>query len=92
VRLPANTADGYEWNFEISDPDAFELVTMEYAENGAGEDSAWAASFRSTSARGGSVDLTLTYKRGGSDEVVEARKIKVYLENEKLDVIYAKVI
>jgi len=26
VRLPANSTTGYEWNFEISDPEILELV------------------------------------------------------------------
>ena len=96
VRLPANTADGFKWDFEISDPDAFELITMEYAENDAGEgqegaDSTWMASFKSTSARGGSVDLTLRYLRSG-EEAVETRLVKVYIEEkDQLDIISAKV-
>ncbi len=34
ITLPANATTGYEWDFVISDPEAFELLTQEYVPDG----------------------------------------------------------
>ena len=97
ITLPANTA-GYEWDFVVSDPEAFELLTMEYVqdENGevlAGADGTWVASFIGTFQKVGDVDLTLNYKRSGESEPAETRLVKVFIvENNQLQVVSAEIL
>ena len=79
VRLPANETAGYQWDFEISDPELLELITSEYAPDEAAEGMVgvggiWAASFKSattTEGMGGRVSLTLRYTRPSDPKTVE---------------------
>ena len=98
VRLPANPTTGYEWNFDISDPAALELLTMEYTGDEADEQMVgvggqWVASFYSTLEGTGEVDLTLTYQRAGEEAAGEQRLIKIAIgENNQLQVLAAEVV
>ncbi len=98
VRLPANPTTGYEWNFNISDPAALELLTMEYTGDEAdaqmvGVGGQWVASFYSTLEGTGEVDLTLTYQRAGEEAAGEQRLIKIAIgENNQLQVLAAEVV
>lgn len=98
VRLPANPTTGYEWNFDISDPAALELLTMEYTGDEAdaqmvGVGGQWVASFYSTLEGTGEVDLTLTYQRAGEEAAGEQRLIKIAIgENNQLQVLSAEVV
>lgn len=98
IRLPANLTTGYEWTFEISDPEALELVTQEYIEDENGQQlvgvgGTWAASFHGTFAKAGDVDLTLTYKRSFEEEAAETRLVKLWIvENNQLQVVSAEVV
>lgn len=40
VHLPADNADGCEWDYELSNPDLLELLSVEYAENERPEENA----------------------------------------------------
>lgn len=40
VELPADNAEGYEWDYEISNPDMLELLSLEYAETETPDDAA----------------------------------------------------
>lgn len=79
VRLPANETTGYQWDFEISNPELLELITSEYtgdeaAEGMVGVGGIWAASFGNaitTEGMGGCVFLTLRYRRPSDSETVE---------------------
>ena len=98
VRLPANPTTGYEWNVNISDPAALELLTMEYTGDEAdaqmvGVGGQWVASFYSTLEGTGEVDLTLTYQRAGEEAAGEQRLIKIAIgENNQLQVLAAEVV
>lgn len=65
VRLPGNNKDGMDWNFEISNPDALELITQEViegeSEGMAGAPTTYAASFMSTASAKNTVSLILRY-------------------------------
>ena len=65
VRLPGNNKDGMDWNFEISNPEAFELITMEViegeSEGMAGAPTTYVASFMSTAGAQNTVSLILRY-------------------------------
>ena len=95
ITLPANATTGYEWDFVISDPETFELVTQEYVQEKGSQDregagGTWVASFMGTFKKAGSVDLTLNYKRSWEDEAAETRLVKVFVsENNQLEVVSA---
>jgi len=79
VRLPANATTGYQWDFEISNPELLELIASEYvadeaAQGMVGAGGTWAASFKSAGTAegmGGRVALTLRYARPFEPETVE---------------------
>ena len=73
VRLPGNNKDGMDWEFEISNPDALELITHEViegeSEGMAGAPTTYVASFMSTASAENTVSLILRY---ASDDPSEA--------------------
>ena len=73
VRLPSNNQDGMDWEFEISNPEALELLTHEViegeSEGMAGSPTTYVASFMSTTSAGNNVSLILRY---ATDEPTEA--------------------
>lgn len=73
VRLPGNNKDGMDWEFEISNPEALELITHEViegeSEGMAGSPTTYVASFMSTASAGNNVSLILRY---ATDEPTEA--------------------
>ena len=73
VRLPGNNKDGMDWKFEISNPEALELLTHEEIEGGsegmAGAPTTYIASFMSTASAENDVSLILRYV---SDDPTEA--------------------
>ena len=73
VRLPGNNKDGMDWEFEISNPEALELLTHEViegeSEGMAGSPTTYVASFMSTTSAGNNVSLILRY---ANDEPTEA--------------------
>ena len=73
VRLPGNNKDGMDWEFEISNPEALELLTHEViegeSEGMAGSPTTYVASFMSTTSAGNNVSLILRY---ATDEPTEA--------------------
>lgn len=78
VWLPGNTADGMEWNFEISSPPHFELLTHEVLEGEPDEDggapTTYAASFRGFSGEEANVSIIFTYAADG-DEVPRSTRV-----------------
>ncbi len=65
VRLPVN---GGEWAYEISDPDALELITEETTEN---DPATFVASFKGTFEKAGDVSVKFTYTAEGASETRE---------------------
>ena len=65
VWLPGNSKDGMDWEFEISNPAVFDLITHEViegeSEGMAGSPTTYAASFMSTATEACSVSLILRY-------------------------------
>lgn len=98
VRLAANATTGYEWSYEFSDPEALEMITMEYAADETGETMTgvggqWVASFRSILKGSGEAALTLTYARPGSEEIAEQRVINLSIgEGGQLEVVSAEIV
>ncbi len=79
VRLPGNNKDGMDWEFEISDPTAFELLTHEViegeSEGMAGSPTTYIASFRSFSDTASSVSLILRYVTDDPNEPAFATRV-----------------
>ena len=73
VRLPGNNKDGMNWEFEISNPEALELLTHEViegeSEGMAGSPTTYVASFISMTSAENNVSLILRY---ATDEPTEA--------------------
>ena len=73
VRLPGNNKDGMDWEFEISNPEALELLTQEViegeSEGMAGSPTTYVGSFMSTASADNKVSLILRY---ATDEPTEA--------------------
>ncbi len=98
VRLPSNPTTGYDWAFGISNPDIFEPIAYEYAqdevaEGVVGAGGTWVGSFRSALAsegEGGLVTLSLAYSRPFDPEGTEPAErydIDVWvIENGQLQV------
>lgn len=83
VRLPANSTTGYEWKYEISEPDMLELVEDEYIQSAAedamvGAGGLWTAEFGSTLSGAGEVMLILRYCRDWEDQA-PAQEYTFYL-------------
>ena len=79
VRLPGNTKDGMNWNFEISNPEALELITMEVLEGEtegmAGAPTTYVASFMSTASAENTVSLILRYASEDPSEAAFATRV-----------------
>lgn len=89
VRLPGNNKDGMDWGFEISDPDALELLTQEEiegeSEGMAGSPTTYIASFMSTASAENTVDLILRYETGEPSEApfaTRALELNISADNE----------
>lgn len=79
VRLPGNTNTGLEWNFEISDGAALELLTHETIEGEAngtdGAETTYVASFMAIANEEKSVSLILRYEEENGVEAAEATRV-----------------
>ena len=79
VRLPGNNKDGMDWEFEISNPGALELLTQEViegeSEGMAGSPTTYIGSFMSTAFAENTVSLILRYKTDDPDEASFATRV-----------------
>ena len=79
VRLPGNSKDGMDWAFEISNPEALELITNEVVEGEsegmAGAPTTYVASFMSTAGAENKVSLILSYKTDNPNEAPFAARV-----------------
>ena len=79
VRLPGNSKDGMDWEFEISKPDALELITQEViegeSEGMAGSPTTYVGSFMSTAFAENKVSLILRYVTGDANEAPFATRV-----------------
>ena len=79
VRLPGNNKDGMEWEFEISNPEALELLTQEViegeSEGMAGSPTTYVGSFMSTAFAENKVSLILRYKTDDPGEAPFATRV-----------------
>lgn len=79
VRLPGNNKDGMDWQFEISNPDALELITQEViegeSEGMAGAPTTYIGSFMSTASAENKVSLILRYVSDDPDEAAFATRV-----------------
>ncbi len=79
VRLPGNNKDGMDWEFEISNPDALELLTQEViegeSEGMAGSPTTYIGSFMSTASAENTVSLILRYVSDQPDEAPFATRV-----------------
>jgi len=86
VWLPGNTADGMDWDFEISSPPHFELLTHEVLEGETGEDGSapttYAASFRGFSGEEANVSIIFTYAAEGDEVPRSTRVLEMELDAE----------
>ena len=80
VRLPVEENSGTGWDYEISNPEAFELLTMETV------DGAWVASFAGTFEAFGNVTL---YLRQTSSRTAAYEIDLFVIENNQLEIVYA---
>ena len=79
VRLPGNNKDGMDWDFEISNPEAQELLTQEVSEGEsegmAGSPTTYIASFMSTASAENKVSLILRYVTDDPTEAAFATRV-----------------
>lgn len=79
VRLPGNNKDGMDWEFEISNPEALELLTQEViegeSEGMAGSPTTYVASFMSTASAENKVSLILRYVTDDPNEAASATRV-----------------
>lgn len=79
VRLPGNSKDGMDWEFEISNPNALELLTHEViegeSEGMAGAPTTYVASFMSTASAENTVSLILRYRSDDPNEASFATRV-----------------
>lgn len=106
VRMPANEAEGYRWNFEISNPDLLEMITAEDVqapelspEGQAIMTGEWCGSFKSATTvegEGGSVSLTLRNVLSSDPDAAEPAMCYVLdiwvVENGQLDVTGSRLL
>ena len=98
ITLPANATTGYEWTYEISDPEALELMNVEYVLDGSefnlvGTGGTWLADFNGIFKDEAEVELTLNYKRAWEDEAIQTRLVKLKIsENNQLEVIFGDIV
>lgn len=93
VSLPANPSTGYFWDFAISDPEVFELITMEYIQDDApaglvGVGGSWVASFKGTFQKAGSTALTLNYIAPDQTTIAETHSFDLHIaQNNQIMII-----
>ena len=86
VRLPVAADSGASWDFEISNPNALELLTMETTERDASAEETWVASFAGTFEQFGNVTLRLHQ----TSSRTAAYQIDLFVsENNQLEIVYA---
>jgi len=93
VRLDSNPSTGFDWSFDISDPELLELLTMEFVPDsndltivGAGGE--WVASFRNFSGKTGEVVLTFSYARPWEETPIDVRTLTVAVdEHGRIEII-----
>jgi len=96
VSLPANPSTGHYWDFKISDPEVFELITMEYVQDAApkglvGVGGTWVASFKPTSQKAGSAVLTLNYMAPDQATIAQTHSFDLYIvQNNQIMVLSAE--
>lgn len=87
VRLPANAGTGITWDYEISNPEALELLTMEVVDHGTegmlGAPLTYVASFRGIAA--GEVSLIMKATRAGEEAAMFTRVLGLTI-NEKHEI------
>lgn len=86
VRLPVAANSGASWTYDISNPEALELLTMETLDGSAGANGTWVASFAGTFEQFG--DVTLLLRQTSSRSA--AYQIDLFIsENNQLELVYA---
>ena len=75
VRLPCDSKDGMNWEFEISNPGALELLTHEVIEDVEGSPNSYVGSFMSTASTENTVSLILRYGTGNPNEAPVAARV-----------------
>ena len=84
VWLPGNTADGMSWDFEISSPMHFELLTHEVLEEAGGEGegvpTTYAASFAGFSGEEANVSIIFSYTGEGMEVPRSTRVLEMKLD------------
>ena len=79
IRLPGNSKDGMDWGFEISNPDALDLLTQEVIEGEsegiAGSPTTYVGSFMSTASIENTVSLILRYVSDDPNEAAFATRV-----------------
>lgn len=94
VRLQSNPYTGYNWSFEISDPEMLELLAQEYVSDKpeaimmCGVGGMWVASFRNFTGKAGAVSLELEYARAWEDTCLIVHKLDMQIsENGEIIVL-----
>ena len=79
VRLPGNSKDGMDWEFEISNPNALELITQEViegeSEGMAGSPTTYVGSFMSLASAENTVSLILRYVTDDPNDAAFATRV-----------------
>lgn len=88
VRLPGNSKNGLNWSFEISNPEALELITQEViegeSEGMAGAETTFVASFMSTAGVENNVSLILHYNDGSAEADVKTNVLELAVDAENV--------
>lgn len=104
ITLPANPTTGFEWTYEMEDPQALELVQQEYIpdptpEQLVGKGGTWTAAFKAlvNDAREAKETkeavLRLKYLRPWEDEADEIREITISISKEgQLEILSAEMV
>lgn len=84
VRLPANDSTGYEWTWEISTPDALEVLRQEYVQDEAPEEMVGVGGtcivdFGATMEECGRVTITFTYARQGETQETQQHTLELFV-------------
>lgn len=94
VRLPANATTGYEWTYEISNPERLKVVSAEYIpdenkEQMVGVGGTYVASFEGTFESAGFVSVKFTYARSfEADSEPSVRTLYLFItESNQLQVV-----
>lgn len=79
----ANPTTGYEWSYEISDPEVVELVSQEYEADGKNEETVGSGGmevFVFEGVKEGTATITLSYQRSWEEtdeDIIEEIKVSV---------------